>query len=271
MGREGIQIYDIGVSARHALWTPRNIDGSSPARGGTGVPVANGWQPFAVGDGTFRDGDAQDFIDFKSDSGLKIALSGYTTTYPTEDRKGDGDSVVQRRFTGMEDPQGRTMSLLIPRLYEGIAQFFRTVKLDHPRHGGQGRPFDLREIYYAIASADALINLAGGYDVGDTVLAIDGPGADDIEVGNLVEIDPAAAGVATLRYLVVARTTDTITVEPALITDLADDDPVERSAIDRQRVQSFLLEGWNETREPGGTLMAEAALTPYGAATETGV
>ena len=36
-------------------------------------------------------------------------------------------------------------------------------------------------------------------------------------------------------------------------------------------VQSFLLEGWNETREPGGTLMAEAALTPHGAATETGV
>ena len=52
MGREGIQIYDIGVAARHALWTPRNVDGSSPARGGTGVPVANGWQPFAVGDAT---------------------------------------------------------------------------------------------------------------------------------------------------------------------------------------------------------------------------
>ena len=154
MGREGIQIYDIGLAARHALWTPRNIDGSSPARGGTGAPAANGWQPFAVGDATFRDGDAINFIDFKSDSGLKIALSGYTTTYPTEARTGDGDSVVQRRFTGMEDPQGRTMSLLIPRLYEGIAQFFRV---------GEARPSAPRRAGAAVRSAgDLLRHRVGG-------------------------------------------------------------------------------------------------------------
>ena len=79
------------------------------------------------------------------------------------------------------------------------------------------------------------------------------------------------AGVATHRYLVEARTANSITVSPPLITALVDDDPITRVAIDRQRVQSFLLERWTETREPGGTLMAEAALTPHGAATETGV
>lgn len=272
MGREGIQIYDIGLSARHPVWTPRNVDGSDLARGGTGAPAANGWQHFAVGTSPYRDGDATNYLDFKSDSGLKIALSGYNTAFPTEDRKGDGDSVDQMRFTGVEKPGGRTMSLFIPRLYEGLAQMFRTIKLDHPRHGGQGRPFDLREIYYAIAVGGVVtINLAAGYMAGATVLVIDGAGVADIDAGDLVSIDPAAAGVATHRYLVEARTATSITISPPLIAALADNDPITRVAIDRQRTQSFLLEGWAETREPGGTLMAEATLTPHGGATETGV
>ena len=73
--------------------------------------------------------------------------------FPTEDRKGDGDSVNQMRFTGVEAPGGRTMSLLIPRLYEGIAQFFRTCEGWIIRGmAGRGGAFDLREIFYAIAS-----------------------------------------------------------------------------------------------------------------------
>ena len=139
MGREGIQIYDIGLSARHPTWTPRNVDGSDLARGGTGVPAANGWQHFAIGTSPYRT-DPTNYLEFKSDSGLKVAMSGYNTAFPTEDRKGDGDSVAQNRFTGMEVPGARTMSLLIPRLYEGIWRrcLPHVIKLDHP-HGTAGR------------------------------------------------------------------------------------------------------------------------------------
>ena len=259
-----IPVHQILREVRHLAWTPVNPDGTTPALLGSAVaPAPNDWQPIGYGREIVR-GTAPNTTTWKGELGQMLTLSGYNTMDTIVDHTGDGDDAVQRRSVEFEDPQSRTLSFIAPAGFQWLARFLTLCFRDGPPK----RPFELRETHYDVAAAAAAINLAAGYAAAfEGPMLIDGAGAADLGVGDLITLN----GTPTV-YGIIARTAASVTVDKPLVAALADDDVVARAARTVSTTQKFWVESLPQVIESKSVLKIDGVtLQPYDRATEEGM
>ena len=250
-----IPVHSIFREVRHPAWTPINPDGTTPA--GT-APVANGWQPIGHGREFIAAGTT-----WKGDAGQMMTLSGYATQDTVVDHSGDGDNAQQMRSVDFEVPQTRSLSFIVPATWQWLARFLWTVFRDATK-----RPLELRETHFSIVAATAAVNNTGGYAAAFAgALGVDGPGAGDLAVGDLITF-----GNTTTVYRVESRTTDTITLDKPLAAAVIDNLTINRAARTVRTTQQFYVETTPQVIESKSVLKIDGVtLQPYDRATEEGM
>ena len=262
MARKGLLVHEVLLDVRHPAWVPVSPGGETPRVFGAGVtPVANDWQPLAIGSRARDVGTAADYVRFDPDNGLMVTLSAYGTSDTIEDHTGDGDTVVQMVSHQIEQPQERTLDFDWTDKGKWIERFIWTVFDDPPK-----RPLDLRERYVTVEAAAATINLGAGYAVAWAApLVIDGAGAANLAVDDLITLD----GTATV-YRVTSRTATSVTLDKPLVAALDDDDVVARAAIDKSIQQSYYAQP-SDKRAAKGVMGMTVSLVPTGDFARTGM
>ena len=230
----GRLVREVLLDVRHPAWTPVNPAGETPVLNGTATLAPNDWQPLATGSVGRSVGASPNAVDYRPDNGLMVTLSPGPPSDLIEDRSGDGDSVAQMVSHRFETPGERTLDFDWTKNGQYLERFIWTVYDDPTK-----RPLELRERYVDVSAAGAAaINNGGGYSAGvATPLLVDGPGFDDLEVGDLVTIDATAT-----IYLIATKGAASITLDKPLVSAVADDDVVARAAIEKNIVQSYLVQ-----------------------------